>query len=118
MRERPPTTDQDGRRATRLLVAAYAGSSFGTYLDMVSLGLYALHVTGSPLQTGLFMALRLGSGVVAAPLAGLLAARLPRKTLMITADLTAAAAVAAVAWSGSAQLLYALAAVLGATQAV
>lgn len=101
-----------------LLVSAYAVSSFGSYLDMVALSLFALHLTGSPLQTGLFMALRVGSGFVAGPVAGRLATRLPRKPLMICADVLAAASVLALAASPSMELLYGLAVVLGAVQAL
>src|SRR5688572_17762254 len=84
---------------------------------MVALGLFALHLTGSPLQTGLFMAVRLGSGFVAGPVAGRLATRLPRKPLMICADLLAAVSLLTLAARPSMELLYGLAVVLGAVQA-
>ncbi|GAA1369509.1 MFS transporter [Catellatospora chokoriensis] len=101
-----------------LLVSAYAMSSFGSYLDMVALGLYALHLTESPLQTGLFMALRVGSGFVAGPVAGRLATRPRRKHLMICADLLAAASLLTLAASPSMELLYGLAVILGAVQSL
>ncbi|GAA2399926.1 hypothetical protein Cme02nite_65250 [Catellatospora methionotrophica] len=102
----------------RLLVSAYAISSFGSYLDMVALGLFALHLTGSPLQTGLFMALRLGSGLVCGPVAGWLATRLPRKPLMVCADVLAAVSLLVLAATPSMGLLYGLAVILGAVQAL
>ena len=101
----------------RLLAAASGVSAFGSFLNMVVLGLFALEVTGSALMTGLFMALRLGSGFLAGPLAGALAARLPRRSLMMTCDLVSATGLVAVAlapteWGGP--LLYVLAVLLGA----
>ncbi|MEV0647301.1 MFS transporter [Phytomonospora sp. NPDC050363] len=101
----------------RLLAAASGISAFGSFLNMVVLGLYALEVTGSALMTGLFMALRLGSGFLAGPLAGVLAARLPRRTLMMACDLASAAGLLVIVlapadWGGA--LLYVLAVLLGA----
>ncbi len=48
-------------RHFRVLVLSYSVSSFGSFLNMVVLNLFAYRVTGSPLQTGLFMAVRLGT---------------------------------------------------------
>ncbi|HEY1179766.1 MAG TPA: MFS transporter [Phytomonospora sp.] len=101
----------------RLLAAASGISAFGSFLNMVVLGLFALEVTGSELATGLFMALRLGSGFLAGPLAGVLAARFPRRALMAACDLVSAAGLIAIlaapaAWAGP--LLYVLAVLLGA----
>jgi predicted MFS family arabinose efflux permease len=101
-----------------LLVSAYAVSTFGSHLDMVALGLFALHLTGSPLQTGLFMALRVASGFVAGPVAGRLATHLPRKPLMICADGLAAVSLVTLAASPSMALLHGLAVILGACQAL
>ncbi|HET8657967.1 MAG TPA: MFS transporter [Micromonosporaceae bacterium] len=108
------------RHGVKVLAAAYAISSYGSFLNLVALGLFAFEVTGSGLRTGLFMALRLGSGFLAAPLAGVLATRYPRRPLMIGSDLLSAGALTAlVAAPAGAQpvLLYGLALVLGATQA-
>ncbi|HZN18715.1 MAG TPA: MFS transporter [Micromonosporaceae bacterium] len=108
------------RYRVRVLAAAYAISSYGSFLNLVALGLFAFEVTGSGLATGLFMALRLGSGFLAAPIAGVLATRYPRRPLMIGSDLLSAAALIALVAAPSAAepvLLYGLALVLGATQA-
>ncbi|MGW0435008.1 MFS transporter [Micromonospora sp. NPDC003197] len=106
-------------RGHGLLTAAYAVSSYGTYLNLVALSLFAFQVTGSGLQTGLFMALRLGSGIIAGLAAGILAARHSRRALMIGCDLLSAGAITALALApASAQhlLLYAVGVVLGVTQ--
>jgi MFS family permease len=100
-----------------LLTAAYAVSSFGSYLNFIALGLFAFALTGSAFETGLFMALRLGTGFVAGPAAGWLASRYPRKGLMIGSDLLCAAAVGAVGLWPSTGLLYVLALVVGAATA-
>src|SRR5215204_811679 len=108
------------RHRLKVLAAAYAISSYGSFLNLVALGLFAFEVTGSGLATGMFMALRLGSGFLAAPIAGVLATRYPRRHLMIGSDLLSAGALTAlVAAPAAAQpvLLYGLALVLGATQA-
>lgn len=81
----------------RFLVAGYTVSAFGSNLAMVAIGLYAYLVTGSPLHTGLFMALRVAAGFVAGLAAGPLLTRVPRRRIMIAADLTQAAAMATLA---------------------
>lgn len=81
----------------RFLVAGYGVSAFGTYLNVVALNLFVLESTGSALSTGLFMAVRLAAGFVAGLLGGTVAARLPRKAVMITCDLTQAAVLVTVA---------------------
>ncbi len=101
----------------RILITAYAVSSFGSYLNLLALGLFAFQLSGSAFETGLFMALRLTSGFVAGPAAGWLAGRYPRKALMIGSDVICAAGVAAVALWPSLWLLYALAIVLGTATA-
>jgi len=106
-------------RQLNLLATAHAVSSYGSHLNLVALGLFAFEITGSGLQTGLFMALRLGSGFVAGPVAGTLAARYPRRPLMIGCDLLSATAITALVVAPAAVqpiLLYGLAVVLGATQ--
>ncbi|MGC4808263.1 MFS transporter [Micromonospora sp. DT233] len=106
-------------RDLRLVVAAHAVSTYGSYLNLVALGLFTLEVTGSAVQTGLFMAVRLTAGFLMGPLSGLLAGRHRRTRLMIGADLLSALSlvllVAAPAGAGP-PLLYLLAVVLGGGQ--
>ena len=71
-------------------------SSFGSYLNMVALNLFVYQATGSALSTGLFMALRLASAFVAGLLGGTIAARFPRKPVMIACDLGQAAVLIAI----------------------
>ncbi|NUT32519.1 MAG: MFS transporter [Hamadaea sp.] len=97
-----------------LLSAAYSITSYGTFLNMIALGLFALDLTRSALQTGMFMAIRLSAGVVAGPIAGWLAGRAPRRALMVGSDLLCATAIVALAVWPSAGLLYAVAVVVGA----
>jgi MFS family permease len=77
-------------RRFRLLVGGYGASSFGSYLNMVALNLFVYEATGSAIATGLFMVVRMASGFVAGLLGGLVAARLPRRAVMITCDLVQA----------------------------
>ncbi|MFI0795768.1 MFS transporter [Micromonospora rubida] len=76
----------------RALVAGTSISAFGSYLNMVALNLFVYQATGSAMQTGGFMALRLGAGFVAGLGGGTVAARLPRRPVMVACDLTQAAA--------------------------
>ena len=55
----------------RVLVAGTMVSAFGSFLNMVALNLFVYQVTGSALQAGLFMALRLASGFTAGLAGGL-----------------------------------------------
>ncbi|MBO4204875.1 MFS transporter [Micromonospora echinofusca] len=84
-----PVADRSTRTVV-VLASAYAVSTYGTFLNLLALGLFALHVTGSALSTGLFMAVRLAAGFLMGPLAGLLAGRYSRRYLMIGADLLSA----------------------------
>ncbi|MFI6226230.1 MFS transporter [Micromonospora echinospora] len=81
----------------RLLVVGTSVSAFGSYLNMVALNLFVYQATGSALQTGAFMALRLGAGFLAGLAGGTIAARLPRRPVMVACDLTQAAALVALA---------------------
>ncbi|MFG1799822.1 MFS transporter [Micromonospora carbonacea] len=81
-------------RDLRLVVAAHAVSTYGSYLNLVALGLFTLELTGSAAQTGLFMAVRLAAGFLMGPVSGLLAGRHRRTHLMIGADLLSAATLA------------------------
>ncbi|MEU8026705.1 MFS transporter [Micromonospora haikouensis] len=106
-------------RDLRLVVAAHAVSTYGSYLNLVALGLFTLELTGSAAQTGLFMAVRLAAGFLMGPVSGLLAGRYRRTRLMIGADVLSAATLALlVAAPAGARLaaLYALAVVLGCGQ--
>lgn len=101
----------------RLLVVGNAISSYGNFLNMVALNLYAYAVTGSALQTGLFMALRLAAGSAAGLVAGRLTDRFSYKNVMLGANLASGAAMAAIVlvpadWSRPA--LFGLALVTGA----
>lgn len=82
--------DDGNLRRFRVLTAGYATSSFGTYLNMVALNLFVYESTGSALATGLFMVLRMACGFVAGLLGGWVAARLPRKAVMVSCDLVQA----------------------------
>nr|WP_319680541.1 MFS transporter [Streptomyces sp. AK02-01A] len=80
-----------GERRYRLLVAGYAISSYGTFLNMVALNLFVYETTGRALALGLFMAVRLGAGFVAGLLAGGLLARWKAKSIMLWANVAQAA---------------------------
>ncbi|WP_176738265.1 MFS transporter [Micromonospora pallida] len=103
------------------MATAHAVSTFGSFLNLVALGLFVLHLTGSTLQTGAFMAVRLAAGFLAGPVAGRLAGRQRRPYLMIGADLVAAGTlvllVAAPAGVRN-TVLYGLAVALGAGQTI
>jgi MFS family permease len=104
-------------RHFRLLAVGYGISAYGSYLDMVALNIFIYHITGNALTTGLFMALRLGTTVVAGIVSGRLVTRRDRKLLMVGADITQAIAlIILVSVGGDARipLLFGLAVVLGA----
>lgn len=88
-------TDGDTRKARdtavserrfRFLVAGYAVSSYGTFLNMVALNLFVYETTGRALAMGLFMAVRLASGFVAGLVVGGLLARFRAKSIMLWAN--------------------------------
>lgn len=88
-------TDGDARKARdtavserrfRFLVAGYAVSSYGTFLNMVALNLFVYETTGRALAMGLFMAVRLASGFVAGLVVGGLLARFSAKSIMLWAN--------------------------------
>jgi MFS family permease len=81
----------------RTLVAAYAVSAYGNYLNLIALSLFSYAVTGSGLGLGLLMALRLFAGFLAGLGAGALVGRLGRRVTMIGADLVQAVAMAVLA---------------------
>ncbi|NED01579.1 MFS transporter [Streptomyces sp. SID6648] len=73
-------------RRFRFLVAGYAVSSYGTFLNMVALNLFVYETTGRALAMGLFMAVRLASGFVAGLVVGELLARFSAKSIMLWAN--------------------------------
>lgn len=73
-------------RRFRFLVAGYAVSSYGTFLNMVALNLFVYETTGRALAMGLFMAVRLASGFVAGLVVGGLLARFSAKGIMLWAN--------------------------------
>ncbi|MFJ9034487.1 MFS transporter [Streptomyces sp. NPDC102274] len=104
-------------RRAGALVAGYAVSSYGNYLNLIALSLFTYEVTGSGLGLGLLMALRLFAGFLAGLAAGALAARVGRRRLMLIADVCQAAAMVVLALcvrSASEGLLVAVVIVLGA----
>lgn len=85
-----PELDPAAWRRFQLLVGGSATSSFGSYLNMVALQLFVYETTGSAVATGLFLVLRMATGFVAGMAGGTVAARLPRRPVMITCDLVQA----------------------------
>ncbi|MFY1638004.1 MFS transporter [Solwaraspora sp. WMMB335] len=104
-------------RHFRFLVVGNAVSAYGSYLDMIALNLFAYSLTGSALQTGLLMALRLATSFATGLGAGSLVSRLDRKRIMVASDVTQALALAALVVSPTGAqvgLLYLVAVVTGA----
>jgi len=85
-----PELDRADWRRFRLLVGGSGASSFGSFLNMVALQLFVYQTTGSAVATGLFMVLRMAAGFTAGLAAGAVAARLPRRAVMISCDLVQA----------------------------
>ncbi|WP_306215565.1 MFS transporter [Actinoplanes sp. RD1] len=83
----------------RVLAAGSMISTFGGYLNMVALNLFVYQATGSAVGVGAFLALRLGCGFVAGLGAGWVAARLPRRAVLIGSHLVQAASLTALAVS-------------------
>ncbi|TQN27628.1 putative MFS family arabinose efflux permease [Haloactinospora alba] len=103
------------------LTAGYSVSSFGTYLNMVALGLFVYQLTGRALDTGLFLAIRLLTSLVTAPAIGGLANRVNRRVAMVGADTVQGSALVAFVLAPSPWqeiLAYALAVLLGAGASV
>ncbi|WP_159033099.1 MFS transporter [Streptomyces fodineus] len=75
----------------RLLVTAYAVTSYGSYLNMIALNLFVYELTGSAFGMGLFLAVRLACGAAAGLVAGPLVARVPRKRIMLWSNVAPAA---------------------------
>ncbi|WP_329207818.1 MFS transporter [Streptomyces sp. NBC_00683] len=88
------TTDNNTARPERryrFLVAGYAVSSYGTFLNTVALNLFVYATTGRALAMGLFMAVRLASGFAAGLTAGALLARFTAKSVMLWTNAAQAA---------------------------
>lgn len=81
-----------GERKYRILVAGYAISSYGSFLNMVALNLYVYAITDRALAVGVFMAVRLAAGFVAGLLAGTILARWSAKGTMFWVNVVQAAA--------------------------
>ncbi|MFJ1880922.1 MFS transporter [Streptomyces sp. NPDC088137] len=85
------TAPARGERRYRFLIAGYALSSYGTFLNMVALNLFVYETTGKALAMGLFMAVRLASGFVAGLVAGGLLTRFTAKRVMLWTNVAQAA---------------------------
>ncbi|MEU1214173.1 MFS transporter [Streptomyces sp. NPDC005791] len=79
-------------RRYRFLVAGYAVSSYGTYLNLVALNLYVYAVTGRALAVGMFMIVRFAAGFLTGLVSGPLLARRSAKDVMLWANVLQAAA--------------------------
>ncbi|NEA36329.1 MFS transporter [Streptomyces sp. SID13031] len=96
------------------LLCGYAVSSYGNYLNLIALGLFSYHLTGSAWATGLVMAIRLGAGFVTGLTVGRVLDRVSRRPLLIGLDLTQAAAMVALVLVPSLPVLLLVAVILGA----
>jgi MFS family permease len=97
---------------------AWAGSVFGQWFYVVALGVYAYEADGAG-GVALVAFVRFGLGALFAPVTSLLGDRLPRRTVMIAADLVRAAALVAAAVTvgldGWPPLVYAMACIVTVT---
>ncbi|MFJ8096569.1 MFS transporter [Streptomyces griseofuscus] len=103
-------------RYFRLLVAGNAISAYGSYLNMVALNVFVYDVTHSALAAGVFMAVRLVSGVASGFVSGRLVSSFDRKRLMVGADVcqgTALVVLLLAPHGARVALLYGLALVTG-----
>ena len=101
--------------ALRRLQLAWAGSVFGQWFYAVALGVYAFQADGAG-GVALVAFVRFGLGALLAPFSSLLGDRLPRRAVMVGADLVRAGAMAiaalGVALDGSPLVVYAMAVVV------
>ncbi|MEV5971734.1 MFS transporter [Streptomyces sp. NPDC051921] len=106
-------------RTFRRLFTAQVVALLGTGLATVALALLAHDLAGADASAvlGTALALKMGAYVAVAPLAGALAARLPRRTLLVGADLIRAAAALALPVVSEAWHVYALVLLLQAASA-
>lgn len=89
-----PVTASVRERRYRVLVAGYALSSYGSYLNVVALNLYVYAVTDRALAVGAFMAVRLAAGIVAGLLAAPILARWSARSVMFWVNVVQAAVLA------------------------
>ncbi|NNN37180.1 MFS transporter [Streptomyces sp. S3(2020)] len=89
-----PVTDSVRERRYRILVAGYALSSYGSYLNVVALNLYVYAVTDRALAVGAFMAVRLAAGIVAGLLAAPILARWSARSVMFWVNVVQATVLA------------------------
>ena len=97
----------------RRLQAAWGTSAIGSWVFFIALAIYAYDVGGA-VAVGVAALARMAPAALAAPLAGLLADRHPRRDVLLIALLARAVAVAAVAGAVAADLPFALVLVLAA----
>ncbi|MFJ9581193.1 MFS transporter [Streptomyces sp. NPDC101191] len=106
-------------RTFRRLFTAQVVALLGTGLATVALALLAYDLAGADASAvlGTALALKMAAYVTVAPLAGALAARLPRRTLLVGADLIRAAAALALPLVGEVWHVYVLVLLLQAASA-
>jgi MFS family permease len=106
-------------RDYRYLTIAQVISSLGDWLDYLALlALVGLKWNASPLAIGFCIFAFAAPAVVLGPVAGALADRMERKTLMIVSDLVRAVLVLSIVWVTSIWQLYVILALKGAFQAI
>ncbi|ADB35338.1 major facilitator superfamily MFS_1 [Kribbella flavida DSM 17836] len=96
-----------------LLLTGYGVSSYGNFLNLIALGLFSYHLTGSSWATGVVMAVRLGAGFLAGLGAARVLGRIARRPLLIGLDLVQAAGMVALVVAPSLAMLLLVAVVLG-----
>ncbi|MFI8519437.1 MFS transporter [Streptomyces sp. NPDC085481] len=106
-------------RTYRRLFAAQVVALLGTGLATVALGLLAYELAGSDAAAvlGAALALKMVAYVVVAPAAGALAGRIPRRALLVSADLVRTAAALALPFVTELWQVYALIVLLQAASA-
>ncbi|RBM10968.1 MFS transporter [Streptomyces sp. PT12] len=113
LRTSPTRPGRPGERLDarfRGLATAYGVSAYGTYLNLIALGLFSFEVTGTAFGVGAVMALRLLSGFAAGLAAGAVLARVSRRSVMLGADVAQGAFMVALAVGGARSPLWLLAA--------
>lgn len=100
-------------RGFGLLVCGYAVSAYGNYLNLIALGLFSYHWTGSAWGTGAVMAIRLAAGFVTGLVSGRVLNRFSRRPLLIALDLLQAGMMVALALAPSVPMLVLVAVMLG-----
>ncbi|MBB5953700.1 MFS family permease [Saccharothrix tamanrassetensis] len=106
-------------RTYRRLFTAQVIALTGTGLATVALGLLAYDLAGADAGTvlGTALAIKMVAYVVVAPLAGPLAARIPRKALLVSLDLVRAGIASALPWVDQVWQVYLLIVLLQAASA-